>query len=339
MLKKNSEQGKVFFGIMLAEISFLIVLIFLSLYLFRMQHLGQEKYNLAVQLRHKSYLLADQLRQSSDDLTRMVRSYVVTGNRMFESFFWDILAIRDGKKSRPINYERIYWDFMTVEKPNPPFKEGEKAPLKKLMREAEFTEDELQLIDEAQTRSDSLVWLERIAMHAMKGIFQDEKGEFSITGVPDPEKARQIVFGKEYHEAKKNIMEPINVFLGLIDRRTLRNVTRANEQVVFYQWALLFVFGVLVINGFLLLLTAKRYQGWMVNKLKKSIRQQAVEIAERDKAEEAVRDSEKKLYSLLQNIQAAVVVHGPATELITCNKAAQELLGLTEEQMLGKKSD
>ncbi len=51
-----------------------------------------------------------------------------------------------------------------------------------------------------------------------------------------------------------------------------------------------------------------------------------------------VRDSEKKLYALLQSIQAAVVVHGPNTEIITCNKAAQELLGLTEDQMLGKKA-
>ena len=44
------------------------------------------------------------------------------------------------------------------------------------------------------------------------------------------------------------------------------------------------------------------------------------------------------MYALLQSIQAAVVVHGPGTEIITCNKAAQELLGLTEEQILGKKA-
>ena len=32
------------------------------------------------QLRQQSFLLADELRQSSDDLTRMVRTYVVTGD-------------------------------------------------------------------------------------------------------------------------------------------------------------------------------------------------------------------------------------------------------------------
>jgi len=52
----------------------------------------------------------------------------------------------------------------------------------------------------------------------------------------------------------------------------------------------------------------------------------------------ALIESEKQLHALLQSIQTAVVVHGPDTGIITCNKASQELLGLTEEQMLGKEA-
>jgi PAS domain S-box-containing protein len=40
--------------------------------------------------------------------------------------------------------------------------------------------------------------------------------------------------------------------------------------------------------------------------------------------------------SLIHRIQAAVVVHDADTKVIVCNSKAQELLGLTEEQMLGK---
>lgn len=54
--------------------------------------------------------------------------------------------------------------------------------------------------------------------------------------------------------------------------------------------------------------------------------------------EEALRKSEEKLYALLQNIQAAVVVHGADTKILTCNKLSQELLGLTEDQLLGKEA-
>ncbi len=57
------------------------------------------------------------------------------------------------------------------------------------------------------------------------------------------------------------------------------------------------------------------------------------ELAVRD-AE--VRTSEKKYRTLIHKIQAAVVVHGPDTRIITCNPMAEELLGLTEDQLLGK---
>src|SRR3989339_605900 len=37
-----------------------------------------------------------------------------------------------------------------------------------------------------------------------------------------------------------------------------------------------------------------------------------------------------------QKIEAGVVVHGPDTKILVCNSAAQEILGLTEDQLLGK---
>jgi PAS domain S-box-containing protein len=56
-------------------------------------------------------------------------------------------------------------------------------------------------------------------------------------------------------------------------------------------------------------------------------------VAEQDAR---IRGSEEKYRSLVQNIQAAVVVHGPDTGIVTCNRRAQELLGLSEEQLTGK---
>jgi methyl-accepting chemotaxis protein len=58
--------------------------------------------------KYQSYLLADELRQSSDDLTRLGRTYVVTGDPSYKQQYMDILDIRDGKKPRPSEYHRIY---------------------------------------------------------------------------------------------------------------------------------------------------------------------------------------------------------------------------------------
>jgi PAS domain S-box-containing protein len=62
----------------------------------------------------------------------------------------------------------------------------------------------------------------------------------------------------------------------------------------------------------------------------------AHDITDRQKVESLLRKSEQQLQSLIQNIQAAVVVHDSDTRVIASNAKAQDLLGLTEGQMLGK---
>jgi PAS domain S-box-containing protein len=53
-------------------------------------------------------------------------------------------------------------------------------------------------------------------------------------------------------------------------------------------------------------------------------------------AEEALQQSEKRYRTLVQGIQAGVVVHGPDGRITACNVRATELLGLSESQMLGR---
>src|SRR3990172_79329 len=43
------------------------------------------------ELRYRSFLLADELRQSGDDVTRMARAYLVTGDPVYKQRFQAIL--------------------------------------------------------------------------------------------------------------------------------------------------------------------------------------------------------------------------------------------------------
>lgn len=65
----------------------------------------------AYHARYDSYMLADELRQNSDDLTRLVRLYVDTGDARWEQHYNEVVNIRAGKQARPAGYEGIYWDF------------------------------------------------------------------------------------------------------------------------------------------------------------------------------------------------------------------------------------
>ncbi len=193
--------------------------------------------------RLESYKLADELRQSSDDLTRFARTYVVTGDSKYEQYFREVLAIRNGEQPRPENYEGIYWDFVAAnaEKPTP---DGKPVSLQTLMRDMNFTAEEFAMLDESRTRSDALVRLEEKAMNAVKGRFDDGSGSFTIVKEPNMEMARRIMHGEEYHRAKSEIMEPISEFLAMLDARTVREVQNLRQQGRSYARLMLSLAGV-----------------------------------------------------------------------------------------------
>ncbi|MDY7577986.1 methyl-accepting chemotaxis protein [Herbaspirillum sp. RTI4] len=190
---------------------------------------SQSEINAANDSRYQSFLLAQELRQSSDDLTRLARTYVVTADPSYETQYFTILDIRNGKKPRPQNYERIYWDFVAagIDKPTP---DGDTASLESLMKKAGFTDQEFAKLKEAQGNSDDLVRAETIAMNAVKGLYEDGKGGFTKQGQPDLEAARKLTHDKTYHLSKAKIMKPLNEFLILLDQRTSHTIQEAEAR-------------------------------------------------------------------------------------------------------------
>ena len=66
--------------------------------------------------------------------------------------YWDILAIRNGNKARPIDMERIYWDLV-LQYGDKPREDGSSESLQSLMEKSGFTKQEFKKLTEAQQNS------------------------------------------------------------------------------------------------------------------------------------------------------------------------------------------
>ncbi|MEH6405048.1 MAG: methyl-accepting chemotaxis protein [Sneathiella sp.] len=183
--------------------------------------------------KYLSYLLADELRQSSDDLTRLARTYVITGDAKYEVQYFDILDIRNGKKPRPVQYHRIYWDFIAADQP-PPRISKETVSLNDLMEQAGFTKKEFGFLEQASANSDGLVGLEVKAMNAVKGNFDDGSGNYTVKKDPDFKLARDLLHSNDYHRFKADIMAPVDEFFALLETRTNAAVVAAEGKSAFY---------------------------------------------------------------------------------------------------------
>lgn len=157
--------------------------------------------------RLETYMLADELRQSSDDLTRMARQYAATGDARYKDYFETILAIRNGAAPRPERYGGVYWDLV-ADTGQPPRGDGSSVPLLDLAEASGYTGAETALFLEAEDNSDALAELEEEAMAAV--------------AAGDLARATDLLNNAEYNRRKAEVMRPIDRLLVSLDHRYSR---------------------------------------------------------------------------------------------------------------------
>ena len=210
-------------------------------------YVGSEKQiDRANELRLQSYLLADELRQSSDDLTRMARTYVLTGDRRYKAYYQTILDIREGRVARPVGYQNIYWDLALANGPEPRSGNGQGVALLELMRQAGFADDEFRKLADAKDNSDALTATELTAMQLLE-----------TTGAKagdDRAMARAMLHDDKYHQAKAGIMQPLSDFYQMMEARTTDAVHAAERKALFLRT----LFGLTIVTLLFMLLRINR---------------------------------------------------------------------------------
>ncbi|GBG01747.1 hypothetical protein AZSI13_10740 [Azospira sp. I13] len=211
-------------GLWLSFLLLGLLAVFFSIYVW-----SEKEIDRAHEQRYRSRLLAAELRQSSDDLTRMVRAYVVTGDPAFQTYYRDILDIRDGRKARPADLGRVYWDFVTAGQHSPAHSPpGQATSLLEQMRQEGFTEAELAFLAQAKENSDTLTHTERQAMALVAG---PEGNSETVRA-----QARNMLYDDAYARAKAGIMGPIDQFLEEVESRTEAAVQTAAQRSLGFRW-------------------------------------------------------------------------------------------------------
>jgi methyl-accepting chemotaxis protein len=180
----------------------------------------------AYEARYHSYLLANELRHSSEDLTKYARAYVITGDIDEEDKYHISTGIRNGTRARPNDYAHFNWEVFTTRKRQHADEEIY-VPLRDLMDKVGFTPEEMQTLDNAFSIMDELAAINMEALHAVKGFFKDARGEYVASGEPNRQLAQSLLFDKHYLYIVDRLMQPINIFLGMVTERTQQDVALA----------------------------------------------------------------------------------------------------------------
>ena len=186
--------------------------------------------------RTASFLLADSMRQSSNDLTNMVRLYVATGDERYREYYDEILAIRSGDAPRPRDYDSSFWDRVLAEGKDF-VRYGPPESLAEQMRKADFQPAEFRALNDALEASNGLAELER---RVMDGVAADER-----------------LVDRAYLAEKGMIMAAITRFIDLVEARTERELedVRASNDTLFVVQIAILVLTVLVGLGAMVVLS------------------------------------------------------------------------------------
>ena len=180
----------------------------------------------------ESSSIARKYQQNSAFLTQFVRSYVATGNPIYEQAYNDCIAISGGNKATPLKYDRgIYWSLY-LGSGNKPYDDGETKSYENVMKELNFSKEMFDYLNLSKSRSEELVLLETEAMNIIKSIPKNPDNTIPIEYQARQLEAIKIVNGKEYEAKVSQIMKPINDFFDKLENDNNAKLEEANNKVV-----------------------------------------------------------------------------------------------------------
>ena len=213
----------------------LVVMLALSanvLFLFMIKR-GYDSVVTVQEHRQHAMLLANELRQETEQLTSLVRAYTSTGQTRYLTYYYDILAIRQGEKPQPENYvPGTYWDMAIAGEIQPQFPQNSaQRSLAERMKSLGFSKGEFEALDKVFAATEAMKQTEQIAFAATQGLYDPLTHDFVSDGKPHLDFASQQVHSQEYNRLKSNLAQSVTGLVSMVDERTNSAVTEAAKEL------------------------------------------------------------------------------------------------------------
>ncbi|ETO92212.1 diguanylate cyclase [Legionella oakridgensis] len=263
--------------------------------------------------RYESLLTVFSLIQNADELTKMARLYAVTGNSKYKKYFYDILAIQDGRLAQPKNYSFFYWDYvlsgMQFYHPS-----GELISVSSRIKQLNFSQYEIYLLQQAEKRINELIQLAEKAFNFMVNTHRKPWEPIKSQEERNLEMAHNLLYGDDFLKTKASILQPLESFQTAVDIRTAHDFATLHAR----QQNILYIFQIIILFALLLCVLAYRYTSRRIVHPIRELHMQAEKVADGD-------------YSVRNNIHAQ-------NELETLGYTLNKMCGFIEKDISEQKN-
>ena len=183
--------------------------------------------------------LAEELRQETEQLARLVRAYTATGEPRYLLYYYDILAVRQGEKPAPAGFNpNSYWDDVIAGRIKHDIpKDGVKRSVADLMKSTGFSDAELLALKRVLDATAAMNKIEQKAFAATQGLYNPETEEFVSDGPARLDFASLLVHSNAYNALKADLSTAVDALVTMTDRRTSAEVAAAGQRLE--RWILL----------------------------------------------------------------------------------------------------
>ncbi len=261
---------------LIIKIISLAIIIFVIMSFFYKIYKGQNKYSQIIDDKFKSEKIINEIRQNSEDLTRLARLYTNTKDTLYKNQYFEILNICKGISPRPEHYNRVYWGVLTIkDKQEPPFIKKIKKSGSKLIASANFDNLEKKKITNALNYSLLLTQLEIKTIYILEG-----KGKHTLETDLNQRKAIDLINSVDYHKRVVLIMEELNKAYELLEIRTTKELSTLESEIKKSIIIISFLLFIFILTTLLTIKSALKLKKETINQLKISVKNKTKKLNE-----------------------------------------------------------